>query len=79
MIVKLNYFKLTGKWYSEGEFEWQGPDNAPLYQIWEAVRHMNPHPGLMNAWSGIILVDVPEHQHNHFGLLVPEEVRKLYK
>ncbi len=63
MKVLLTYFKESGKYYSEGEYE----TNEPLlFKIWEKVRFMNVHPGLSGRWvEGPIFVTVPEHPHEH--------------
>lgn len=33
MLVKLNYFKESGKWYSEGEYETQLTPEDGLYEV----------------------------------------------
>jgi len=76
MIVQLQYYKKSGKWYSSAEFEWEGPDDVILYNLWDAVRHMNPHPGLACKWDGIISVRVPDHPDDHPHLIVPKEKDK---
>lgn len=72
MKVKLSYFKLHGKWYSDGEYDTKCQH---LHQIWEEVQSMNKYgglPGLVKeSKNWIILIDVPEHEHNHPHLIVP--------
>ena len=69
-LVKIDYFKPSGKWYSEAEFratEWD------LSQIWEEVEtHILTHnaPGLAPSSGGSdfefnVLINVPGHPHNH--------------
>ena len=69
--VKLTYFKPSGKYYTDGEFEMEVEDcsksggdagkNIPyLYDILAKVRDMNrcgPVPGLSTNWDGPILVN----------------------
>ena len=67
ILVKLTYFKSNGKYYSEGEYM---EDYILLYEIWENVEKMEKHPGLSGRWKGMILIDVPEHVHNHPHVLL---------
>lgn len=71
MVVKLEYFKRTGKWYASGEVEMA---NQPLFKIWDEVKAMRDEgclPGLVKGHSDFIVsVDVPEHEHNHPHLIV---------
>ena len=66
MKVKLSYFKPSGKWYSDGEFD---AEPKALYEIWHEVERLRDRgrlPGLMPGHSPyIVFVDVPEHEHNH--------------
>ena len=72
-IVKLDYFKDTGKWYTEGEYE--TPEKS-LYEIWDEVREMMDKgklPGLIEGHSEfIVLINVPDHPHDHPRLIIPE-------
>ena len=46
--IKLQYFKQTGKFYSDGEFE--VPDDTHMYQVFNRVRFLQEHgmlPGLI--------------------------------
>lgn len=80
MKVLLTYFKPNGKYYSTGEYYHQDgteatvPRLTPLYEVWERVRAMRNSqvlPGLMEGHSDFaVLVDVPDHPHNH-PLLLP--------
>lgn len=71
MKVKLTYFKPSGKYYSEGEYDTELSD---LYEIWLEVhvkRFAQCLPGLIAGHSEyIVSVDVPEHPHNHPHLCV---------
>lgn len=66
MIVVLTYFKNTGKMYTEGRYS---TDKDDLNQIWDEVRSMiraKTLPGLeKGSWDFMILVQVPDHPHNH--------------
>lgn len=70
MKVILTYFNLRGKYYAEGEYE---TDAVHLFQIFEQVdwlRRERRLPGLKVDHSPVIvLVDVPDHEHNHPTLL----------
>ncbi len=68
MKVELIYFKSTGKYYTEGEYETEKPQ---LYEIWDEVQSLRKTkslPGILgDEW--IILVNVPGHPHEHPKLL----------
>lgn len=70
MKVMLTYFHLRGKYYAEGEYE---TDAVHMFQIFEQVdrlRRERKLPGLIEGHSPfIVLVDVPDHEHNHPVLL----------
>jgi hypothetical protein len=65
--VNLTYFKVSGKYYEEGSYM---EDYLPIYQIWERVEEMEKLPGLNGKWKGLILIDVPDHIHNHPHIIV---------
>jgi hypothetical protein len=75
MKAKLTYFKDTGKYYGEGEMEIDDP-NRPLFEVWAQVRHLmklQRLPGLVENHSNfIVLVNVPDHPHDHPRLMFPE-------
>ena len=82
MKVRLTYFRHSGKYYTEGEYEHVpyvdviGPVYTPMFQIWEEVRGMlirGVRPGLVkgNPTEFIVSVDVPDHPHNHPCLIMP--------
>lgn len=53
--VHLIYFKESGKYYSEGDYE---SECLYEFQIYGEVRTMDSHPGLINPWhNGAILVE----------------------
>lgn len=54
MKVKLTYFKETGKYYSEGEYE--SEERYP-WDVHKEVRQMKKLPGLVEHWDGHILVE----------------------
>ena len=78
MQVYLTYFTPTGKYYSSAEKEIEFTDSTgrimPLDKIWSKVREDRQYrmlPGLKTGHSDfIVLVDVPEHPHNHPRLLM---------
>lgn len=71
MVVKLSYFKPSGKWYSDGEYM---AEHKPLFQIWEDVKRMRDEGHLPDLVKGhkdfIVSIDVPDHEHNHPHLIV---------
>lgn len=71
MIVKLTYFKPSGKYYSEGHYM---TDKKRLFEIWDEVVDMQQTknlPGLMHGHSEFhVSVDVPEHPHRHPHLVI---------
>ena len=60
--VNLTYFKDGGKYYSSGYYM---SDYLPIHEIWDEVKTMKKHPGLIGVWSGLILIDVENHIHKH--------------
>jgi len=63
MIVKLTYFKSTGKYYSEGEYK---TEKIALWEIFKEVREKmfgGCLPGLCKGTCDFIVsIDVPEHE-----------------
>ena len=53
MIVKLTYFKESGKYYSEGDYETK---ESLMEDVCAEVVAMKRHPGLSTYWNGFILV-----------------------
>jgi hypothetical protein len=72
MQVNLTYFKQSGKYYSCGHYH--TTDSESLLDIWcevENRRNDGVLPGLVNGHSEfMVLIDVPDHPHNHPHLLV---------
>lgn len=68
--VELIYFRKNGKYYTEGEYE---SSREYLYEIWEDVQKMHRDkclPGLRPEHSPfIVLVNVPDHPHDHPHLI----------
>lgn len=76
--VKLEYFKPSGKWYSDGVYT----SNAQqIYEIIDEVREMinNNHlPGLIPGHSDFsVYIDIPDHPHRHPVLLHPIAWQKI--
>lgn len=71
MKVHLTYFKCTGKYYTDGEYE---TNLESLHEIWNEVRQLNPAPGLASDGAEFfVLVNVPGHVHEHPKLLLPTD------
>lgn len=75
MRVELTYFKPSGKYYTEGSFD--VTDDTDLSDIWDEVRQMRkdselPDLSLGSAQDFHVLVNVPQHPHDHPKLLVWE-------
>lgn len=70
-VVKLQYFKGTGKYYSEGEFF--VPASISLLDIWELVKEKQKNktlPGIMGS-EWYIHCCAPGHKHDHPRLFMP--------
>ncbi len=70
MKVQLTYFKDTGKYYAEGEYE---TEKKSLYEIWDEVREMFKQgncPGLVGPSGFHVLVNVAGHEHEHPRLML---------
>ena len=78
MKVKLTYFKPSGKFYSDGGYETQ---EKGLWEIWNEVESMLVRGYLPDMVVGarefILLVEVPEHPHNHPHLIIKPELYNL--
>jgi len=65
-LVKLTYFKQSGKFYAEGEYR---SFKTHMFEIFEEVQAMaetGKLPGLVKGCSEFIVsIDVPEHIYNH--------------
>lgn len=73
--VELTYFKQTGKYYSDSEYESNKQD---LWEIWDEVRELAKYkrlPGIFGS-EFYILVKVPTHEHNHPRLIIPMELER---
>ena len=70
MKVQLTYFKDTGKYYSEGEYE---TEKEFLFEIWDEVREMFSRgecPGLIGPSGFHVCVNVAGHKHEHPRLML---------
>jgi hypothetical protein len=73
-LVKLVYFRRSGKYYTEGELHVDG--SLAIFQIWDHVRALRARgrlPGLVDGAGKefIIFVDAPGHRNEHPHLLMP--------
>lgn len=76
MEVKITYFKLTGKYYTDCTYNSKLPDDTPLFEIWNELREkfkQRKAPGLNSGSCDefIAYIDVPEHPNNHPRLIIP--------
>ena len=72
-LVKLTYFRPSGKYYSEGEIHVDG--SLELLEIWDHISKLRARgrlPGLIEGAGKeyIISVDAPGHRHEHPRLLM---------
>ena len=80
MLIKCTYFKMTGKYYSEGAIylPLDRKDPKSLQEAWDWVKkaHVsNRLPGLapgIGPSEFIVLISVPEHPQDHPKLIIPE-------
>ena len=86
MLVKLTYFKPSGKYYSSGEYETKVADRPlgfprdfmgpALFEIWEEVARIKNEgrlPDLIEGHSNFtVLIDVPDHPHRHPHIIYGE-------
>lgn len=70
--VKLTIFKPTGKYYTDGEYV---SEKDHMHEIFDEVRTMAIQrrlpgltPGSTTPW--MVLIDVPDHQHDHPHIVV---------
>ena len=76
MKVQLTYFKTTGKYYSQGEYE---TEHESLIEIWHEVRGMlyqGKRPGLVDGHDAFhILIQVADHPQDHLRLMLHPTMR----
>lgn len=56
MTVKLDYFKPSGKWYAQGEYESFAENSYKLLLEVETLRNTRKLPGLMVGHSDFIVL-----------------------
>lgn len=64
--MKLTWFKDTGKYYTDDEFDFKFTDGGTLFDVWEHVRREYRY----NRPGEYCVVDVPEHPHDHPRLII---------
>ena len=82
MKIKLTYFRLFGKFYTNEEYDFAAADHTWLLNdIWahiEQLRDEKRLPGLKEGHSDyIIAVSVPDHPNDHPVLILPDEMDAL--
>jgi len=79
MRVDLTYFKPSGKYYSNGEYD---TVKTGLWEIFAEVEQMRNEGRLPDLVEGAkefaVLVDVPEHPHRHPALIPYLELPDMY-
>jgi hypothetical protein len=71
MTVKLTYFKPSGNYYWDDEYQTNKEDMFEIASEVRTLRDIGHLPGLVQGHSKfIVLIDVPEHPHNHPILIV---------
>lgn len=74
-VVKLTYFRETGKFYTEGEYT---SKKLNLWEIWDELRDMlraGKRPGLVDGKCEFyVLVEVPDHPFAHPRMIMPAEL-----
>lgn len=70
MTITLTYFKDSGKYYSEGEYE---TNLHQMFEICDEVRLMPFHPGLSGKWDGFIHI-MGDGDTAYPCLIVPERM-----
>lgn len=73
MLVKLEIFRLGGKWYTDGKYETRHTDLTDIWNEVRALRSAGQLPGLIhggNHLEFLVYVDVPKHPHRHPRLIV---------
>lgn len=72
--VRIQYFKPSGKYYSDGEYT---SYQKELHDIFREVRTLfeeGIQPGLVaGPMEFYAVIDVPGHPHNHPWLIIPME------
>ena len=72
--VKLEYFKSSGKFYSEGHYT---SHKLQMFEIFDEVKDMlaaGRRPGLIDGTNEFyVRIEVPDHPHNFPCLVVPQK------
>jgi len=76
MRIELTYFRPNGKYYTEMDYDCKELHTA-LYEYWNHILKLKLAgnlPGLIKGpHNFIILVEVPDHPHNHPHLIMTNE------
>jgi len=75
LCVMLTVFKMTGKYYTSASYYHTEIIAPRIDEIWSEVRgylKAGKLPGLMEGHDAdwIVLVEVPDHPHNHPKLII---------
>jgi len=75
--VNLTYFKPSGKYYSEGDYQ---SNKENLWEIFQEVKNKlaaGDRPGLVDGPNTFYaVINVPEHPHDHPFLVVPDRINE---
>lgn len=78
-LVKLQYFKPSGKWGYEGEMFWD--DDKSMHGLMDEIENLNllrKLSGLASGrWEGFIYVDTTEHPMGYPLLIVNNQHGRL--
>lgn len=69
ILVKLTFFKESGKYYSSGEYE---SEKQHMFEIFSEVKEMRRTKvtGLIGGWNGPVLVEAPKFNQGYPGLIL---------
>lgn len=70
MLVKISYFRPSGKWYTEAEYVTDSELMHHIYDECATLWKANRLPGVVHSSEYHVLINVPEHVYNVPHLLV---------
>ena len=73
--VKLTYFKCSGKYYSEGEYESSREHPFEIFLEAREMLNRRKRPGLVDGENEFfVVVDLPDHPSGYPCLIAPDNV-----